>query len=332
LAAVLSLLNERDQPNLNALSIATRNLDILALNIKSLGYDLARTLAAALPDPPVTSARHVGLRSKLATQADMETDWAAHWHAELGIPRLYHRKGWEWAFVLQALHDAGLLRHGTRGLGFGCGGEPMASYLASHNIVSLITDLASEDRRVAGWTAAGQHAANLDHAYHPHLVDRTRFDRFVSFRPMDMNDIHQDLAGFDFCWSLCAFEHLGSIEQGVHFVEESLRPLRPGGLAVHTTEFNINPRGPTINNWPTVLFQQRHIEALAQRLRNLGHHVEAVDYDPGDGLLDRFIDVPPWRDGTLELISSGLGEPQHLKVAIDGFVCTSIGLIVRKSE
>ncbi|MDO6414753.1 hypothetical protein Q4F19_10220 [Sphingomonas sp. BIUV-7] len=328
----MSLLNPRDQPNLNALSIATCNLDILALNIKALGYELARTLAAGLPAPPTTEPCRIGLRPKLATQADIESDWAGHWHAELAIPRLYHRKGWEWSFLLQALHEANLLRHDARGLGFGCGGEPMASFFASRDIATLITDLAPEDRRVAGWTAAGQHAASLDHAYHPHLVDRARFDRLVRFRPMDMNAIHDDLAGFDFCWSLCAFEHLGSIEQGIDFVERSLEPLRPGGLAVHTTEFNVNPLGPTIDNWPTVMFQQRHINGLVERLRARGHHVEAVDFDPGNGLLDRFVDLPPWRDGTLELISRGLGEPQHMKVAIDGFVCTSIGLIIRKAD
>ena len=104
-----------------------------------------------------------------------------------------------------------------------------------------------------------------------------------------MTAIPADLAGFDFCWSLCAFEHLGSIEAGLRFVEASLAPLRPGGTAVHTTEFNINANGPTIDNWPTVLFQRRHMEALAARLAAQGHQVAPFDFDAGDKPLDRFV-------------------------------------------
>ena len=65
------------------------------------------------------------------------------------------------------------------------------------------------------------------------LCDAEQFNRLVSFREIDMNAIPSDLRVFDFCWSLCAFEHLGSIRQGLAFVIISVALLRPGGVAVH---------------------------------------------------------------------------------------------------
>lgn len=145
-----------------------------------------------------------------------------------------------------------------------------------------------------------------------------------------MNAIPADLSGYDFCWSVCAMEHLGSIEQGLAFVENSLAPLKPGGISVHTMEFNIDPDGPTVDNWPTVFFQRRHIETLAERLRAAGHIVAPLNFDAGDRPLDRFIDLPPWGDGTKAALAQALGQPLHLKVAADGFVVTCFGMIVTK--
>lgn len=330
LALVVSLLNEKDQPNLNALSLAVRNIDLISLNIKALGYKLARDLGESLPKNSVTVVRNVGLGWKPSVQEDMESGWVAHWCNELCTPLIYHRKLWELAYVLQALHDANLLRFGTRGVGFGCGSEPLASYFASKGMEVLVTDLHPDHSFALGWQATQQHASSLNEAFHSHLVEREQFDLLVKHRAVDMNDIPSDLRGFDFCWSVCAMEHLGSIEKGLGFVESALATLRPGGTAVHTTEFNINSCGPTIDNWPTVLFQQNHLETLAQRLRSEGHIVGLLDFNTGNKPMDQFIDLPPWHDGTWEKISRGLGEPAHMKVSVDGFASTCYGLIITK--
>ncbi len=331
LEMLVALLNDKLQPNINALTMLTRNIDLMALNIKTMGYDLARSMSAALPVRTETSARHVGLYCKPSTQADIESDWLAHWCSELKIPVLFHRKLWELAYVLQAVYENGHLQAGKRGLGFGCGSEPFASYFASHGVEVMTTDLPADDSRAMDWSNTRQHAAEKEAAYHPALVDRESFDRLVDFRAVDMNAIPDDLGGYDFCWSMCAFEHLGSIQQGLDFVRNSLKTLRPGGMAVHTTEFNINPNGPTVDNWPSVLFQRQHFEQLAEELREEGHQVAPFDFDPGDKPLDRFIDLPPWQDGALEAISVGLGQPYHLKVGMDGFITTCFGLIITKA-
>jgi hypothetical protein len=194
-----------------------------------------------------------------------------------------------------------------------------------------ITDLAPDDARSQDWSGTNQHASTLDDAFHPRLVSREAFDALVDFRAVDMNAIPDDLAGYDFCWSTCALEHLGSIAHGLAFIENSVKTLRPGGTAIHTTEFNINPVGPTIDNWPTVLFQRQHFEQLAERLEAAGHRVAPLDFDPGSKPLDKFIDIPPWNDGTMAALSARLGQAGHLKVAIDGFVTTCFGITVTKA-
>ena len=325
--------DEASRPNLRPLWLEVRDLRALALNVKSMGYELARALAASQTQPEGLAARSVGLACKPSTQADLESDWAAYWLSELKVPVVFHRKLWEFAYLLQALHDADLLRPGVRGLGFGCGSEPIASFLASRGVESLITDIEPELQAALGWRDTNQHASSREAAFHGHLVEREAFEALVSHRFVDMNAIPSDLSGFDFCWSICALEHLGSIEQGMAFVRNAIQTLRPGGVAVHTTEFNFLDDDRTIDNWATVLFQRAHFEGLAAELRALGHDVAPLDFDTGSKPLDRFIDVPPYEhDWTPAMRTHFGGESRHLKLTIDGFPSTCFGLLVTRGR
>ncbi len=131
---------------------------------------------------------------------------------------------------------------------------------------------------------------------------------------------------------MCAMEHLGSIQSGLSFVENSLKTLRPGGLSVHTMEFNVEDHGETIDNWMTVLFQRKHIEGIAERLRAQGHKVAELNFDFGDKPMDRFIDVPPWNHDMPDEMRDRVGNPYHLKLGIDGFIATCFGIIIKKAE
>lgn len=326
---LLSLLDVKSQPNNNALNVLAREIEPLSLSIKQYGYSLARQLAEIVPPLADPGVRHVGLHSKLSVQEDIESEWAAHWLAVLGLPLVYHRKLWELCFVLQALFEGGVLRAGARGLGFGCGTESIPSYLAAQGISVTATDLPASDAHAMGWAETNQHTAHLDQAFHPHLVEREQFDRLVSLRYVDMNAIPDDMVDYDFCWSVCALEHLGSIQQGLDFVANSLKTLRPGGISVHTTEFNIQD-GPTIDNWPTVLFQRQHFEQLADRLRAEGHIVAPFDFALGGKPMDRFVDIPPWPHQMPPHLNEWLGAPAHLKLSVDGFVSTCFGIVVQR--
>ena len=329
---LLSLFTSDASPNVHRLRSLANAIEPLAFNIKQMGYALARQLADALPPRGPTEARRVDLPSSLSTQTAIESDWVAHWCNELKVPVVYHRKIWELAFVLQSIHDRGHIRPGARGLGFGCGTEALPSYFAAHDVSILATDQAPQSAERAGWVHTGQHTTALEQCFMPHLVDRAHFDRNVAMRFVDMNDIPDDLIDFDFCWSICALEHLGSIELGLRFIENSMATLKPGGLAVHTTEYNIRPDGPTVDNWPSVAFQRRHLEDVAERLRRDGHEVAPFDFDLGDGPLDHFVDLPPHVHELPEELARWLGPPAHLKVALDSMIVTCVGLVIRKRQ
>ena len=324
-------------PNVSPEWFALRDLDVVRFNIKQNGYALGRALLESLPPIEGTSACSDDLGCKASTQRDSESDWAAHWFAELKVARVYHRKLWEFAYVLQSLHTAGLLRDGVRGLGFGCGKEPLPSYFAARGMSTMVTDLDPSMNEAQAWRGTNQHTDSLADSHHPALVTRDVFMRRTRIRHADMNAIPDDLAGYDFCWSICALEHLGSIKQGLDFIEESLKTVRPGGLAIHTTEFNYANDVQTIDNWSTVLFQRRHFEEIAKRLTAKGHKVGPLDFEVGREPMDRFIDVPPYYDevtknGNNYWINHPNG-PQNisqLKLAIDGFPTTCFGLTIER--
>jgi len=295
------------------------------LNIKNVWYELGRLQSerdlSALP----LCVDHTRLSSKLCNQADFTTNWFLYWCAEMHIEPYYHRKLWELCYVTQALFSEGQLKPDRRGIGFGCGEEPLPSLLAKHGVRVLATDLDPMRPETHLWRQTNEYAGAVEAFQRPDICPDKELLANIEFRPVDMNALPPDLDGqFDFCWSACALEHLGSLENGLKFIENSVRALKPGGVAVHTTEFTLDDR-ETIDHQPTVLFQRQHLEDLAHRLRAAGHQVTEFDFDPGQGVLDRFIDLPPFRGN--DLISPT--HYAHLKLQLDGYTCTSVGIVIK---
>ena len=301
-------------------------------NMKVMGSALARQRYAAglagpgLPAPALPEP--VGLDSRLCRQRDVESPWLHHWCWRLGMVPIYHRKVWEDAYVVQALWEAGMLAPGRRGLGFAVGRESLPSLFAAEGATILATDLHATDGRGRAWQATRQHSQSAEMLHYPHLIGRDDFLERVRFEPVDMTRIPASLTRgqFDFLWSVCSFEHLGSIEAGIEYVLRAMACLRPGGIAVHTTEFNLVSEGPTLEAGSTVLFQRRHIESLMARLIAAGHAPAPMDFDPGGDVLDAFIDLPPFAhaDGV-----SAMPDAPHLRLSLGGHVATSIGMIIR---
>lgn len=279
-----------------------------------------------LPNPPAVSISELGsdlpgLRdpvSQACTQAQMDDPIYHYWCQQIGERPRHHRKQWEFCYILQSLARAGVLAPGMRGLGFGVGGEPLAAVFAARGASVLATDLATDEAANLGWVKTDQHAANKASLNARKLCDAVRFDDLVSFRFCDMNAIPDDLSGqFDFTWSACAFEHLGSIAKGLDFVANSIACLRPGGVAVHTTELNCSSDEDTLDNQGTVLFRKRDFRALAERLKAMGCDV-ALNFNLGDQPLDHHVDVAPYSNDN------------QLKLQIARWVSTSFGIIARK--
>ncbi|MGE3744692.1 MAG: hypothetical protein AB7G25_03070 [Sphingomonadaceae bacterium] len=256
--------------------------------------------------------------SQMCTAKQFDEPQYEQWCKAMGTGKHLHRKQWEFVFILESLHHRGVLKENARGLGFGVGREPLPAVFASLGCTITATDLEIEDQRARAWRNTQQHGA-LENLIHNHICPEARFRELVSFRPADMTAIADDLRDFDFTWSSCAFEHLGSIAAGLNFVEASLACLKPGGVAVHTTEFNLISDNQTMDHAATVIFRRRDFQSLALRLHDQGHEVAPLNFEPGDEPLDRHIDVPPYSSN------------QHLKLALGKYVSSSFGIVVKKA-
>jgi SAM-dependent methyltransferase len=260
---------------------------------------------------------HIGrlpLRSETCSSHHFRLDAYAYWCARIAeVPR-HHRKQWEFFYICQALWERGFLGEGFRGLGFGVGREPLTALFASAGCSVLATDLDEELARNQGW-AGDEHAASGQLLNERGICPQEVFARRVNYRNINMSQIPEDLIDFDFCWSACALEHLGDLEAGLHFVERSLACLRPGGLAVHTTEFNLDSNEGTLERGATVVYRRRDIEELMGRLAAKGHRCEPLMIHRGSEDIDEHIDVPPY------------STDQHLRLRLAEHNVTSIGLI-----
>jgi hypothetical protein len=93
--------------------------------------------------------------------------------------------------------------------------------------------------------------------------------------------------------------------------------LKPGGIAIHTTEFNVSSNDVTFESPGLSFYRRKDIENLLSRLRNEGYEVTAnlsLGNHPVDDIVT--IDGQPW-----ELC---------IKVRLLGYTITSLGLIIHK--
>jgi len=259
------------------------------------------------------------LISQLCRQIDFDAPWFIRACEKLREGLQHHRKLWEFCYIYEALRERGLLQPGMKGLGFGVGREPLAAAFAAAGCQILATDLDAPRAAAQGWLQTQQHASGADVLNDRGLCTPEEFRERVSFEVVDMNLIPAELHGqFDFTWSSCSFEHCGSIELGLKFVRNQMACLKPGGIAVHTTEFNVSSNRDTVATGQTVLFRRRDLERLARRLRRHGHVVD-LDFTLGEGEIERHIDVPPYT------------QQPHLRLQLFEYTATSIGLIIEKA-
>ncbi|MFM8891588.1 MAG: SAM-dependent methyltransferase [Planctomycetia bacterium] len=277
--------------------------------------------------PARPSTEGTGLISQLCRHATLASPAFRGWAGRLREPWRAHRKLWELAFLCQALAERRMLEPGRRGLGFAVGAEKLPSFFASLGCRITATDLPSDDERNRPWAATGQWVGTLEALNESGLCPEETFRNNVAYRPVDMNRIPDDLAGYDFTWSTCSFEHCGDLALGLEFLERQMDCLRPGGIAVHTTEFNLSSNDATLAEGPCVVYRLQDVESVCRRLVDRGHTVEPLDIDPGREPLDEVVDVPPYH----QWATDPPARIKHLRLNLAGYVSTSIALIIRKA-
>lgn len=306
-----------------AIGSAKRLRNALGAEVARLrsGYEERGQIAAALAR---LESQHRGvvvdddalLTSRACCAVDFDRPSFRAWCTTLEQPHQLHRKLWEFWFVARALDERGLLRGGKRGVGFGVGQEPLPAAFAARGCDVVATDQA--DAVGTGWAHSGQWSARVEDLRRDGICAPELLRQRVTFRAMDMNHIDDDVGPADFVWSACALEHLGSIEHGLRFIRRSLDVLRPGGVAVHTTELNLSSPTKTLAHGATVLFRRSDLAGLITSLRAEGHTVADVDERAPAGIADGFVDVPPYR-----------AEP-HLRLRLSRYTTTSVGLIIEE--
>lgn len=253
----------------------------------------------------------------MCKQSDLESPAFQVWIRQLyENPEQIHRKLWEWCYIAQALYERGMIADGKKGIGFAVGKEPLIAMLAKYGCKILATDQFL-DQVEAGWVKTNQHCSGLNELNPKNICEPDVFKRNVAFLPVDMNHIPFYLQSFDFCWSACAFEHLGSISLGKQFIYNMMECLKPGGVAIHTSEYNVGSNDDTIDNTNCVIFRRKDYEEMAEVLSSKGHQIE-LDFTEGNKRWDLHVDKPPYSGGP------------HLKLKIDKYISTSFGLIITK--
>lgn len=265
------------------------------------------------------------LKSHSIVFSDFQSEWYKHWAKKLqqtssgkGKFALRANKFWQNAVMAQALFEHGMLQDGKKCLGFGVGKERLPALFASMGVKVTATDQDFTKAKAKQWNngqlAQGAFSLNENGICTPDL-----FAKNVEFMPLDMNNIPTRLHGkYDFLWSNCALGHLGSIEKGLGFIESSLRCLKPGGWAVHTTEVNIISNDETVTTGDTVIFRLKDIYTLCRELTKQGFVCSPFSLSSSTSRQDDRVSLNPvW--GT-----------DHTKILVGGHIATQIVLIINK--
>jgi SAM-dependent methyltransferase len=346
-------------PNTSASGEITKDLQLIKANIKVLAWrieqldGLSQAHAQSVETALSASIDDFAVKGKICTSSDIYSDWHRLLASVLRADNYKLRKIWEWTYTIKLLHAACLLTSGKKGIGFGCGTEPLASCFANFVDKVHVTDAPLDVVVGKGWTNTNQHAQSLENAKYEWLAPRDKMDKVMSFDYVDMNNIPAALHGkYDFAWSSCALEHLGNKHLGLKFIVESAKCLAPGGLAIHTTEYDLSGECH-IDNWPTVLFSKSDIlDKLASLIHDFNiarpdQELQLLDIDfaRGNAFLDGYVDIPPYSfhkdynsgfTGKSENVGgadcdrlSGYIYPQ-INLSVDGYPSTSVAIIVRR--
>jgi SAM-dependent methyltransferase len=261
------------------------------------------------------------MKNCLCKRVDFDSEWLLRWKPELKTDFGIHRKLWELAAIAQTVSEKGLLKEGSTGLGFGVGKEQLPALFAKYGCKITATDLDVNDLRCVDWKNTNQLLENKADLNVSNVCDPETFDKNVVCKVADMANISPDLKDFDFVWSCGSFEHIGGMKTSLSFFREHMKCLKPGGWAIHTTEYNFSSDITTVDLPNMVFFRKRDLEQLVSDVRSDGHFMEDIDFTRGSTPDDLLLDNPPYNRG-----------PVHISLNILGCHITSVLLIAQRGK
>lgn len=169
---------------------------------------------------------------------------------------------WQEAYILQTLKRYGLLEPGARALGLAVRQSLLPAVLANRGLDVTATDPLSPDIDEA--TAAQAYLAEM-----ASLVGGIPKGG-IAYCAADPQELPGHLVNFDLMWSVGLLSRLGGIAAVIDAVENGLRCLRPGGIAVNS--FEICYEGSSGELTPA------QIERLALVLISKGHQIARLKF------------------------------------------------------
>jgi len=171
-------------------------------------------------------------------------------------PMRYHRKQWEYAYIINTAQQLGLNGSGKRILGLRVGKEPIAAALGTGGCSVVTSDIdffgigtnPLVKRRLAQSDFPHARARDLNDRL---IMDPEDFDANISFCYADVmdGDAMKALGQFDMVWSCGMLHHLGSAEAIEIAITNSQQLLRPNGWAIHTLDIQFDKmKGQTFND------------------------------------------------------------------------------------
>jgi SAM-dependent methyltransferase len=215
------------------------------------------TASDSIPDCRIDNLQKV---SDIYDWFDPAVDHVVRRHLKV-VPGV-SRRTWEFAMIFLALHRAGKLHDGARGLALGAGTERLIFAIANQVAHVDVTDLYQSDSRWVGVRTDDPQELVMAHAPWPVPDGRIRAMR------MDMRQIEFPDDSFDFAWSTGSFEHIGEDADFVRHLDEVHRVLKPGGVYAFTTVVSYGSESHRIPN--NYYFHPEHFVDLlhASKLRS----------------------------------------------------------------
>jgi SAM-dependent methyltransferase len=192
-----------------------------------------------------------------------------------------HRKDWEWALGIIAMHRFGKLNKNMIAIGVGVGREEVLFYLANYLCHVHATDLydGRDWKNFAPSDFPGNPKKYAPFSYREDALTVLRMDGTKLEFPSDI---------FDIAFSFSSIEHFGGVNHSgsLKSLREMERVLKPGGIAVITTEYIINDK-----EHPEFFNRRTIYSDLVDRLEKL-RLVEPLDLRITINTLDTVLDYP----------------------------------------
>jgi SAM-dependent methyltransferase len=242
-------------------------------------------------------------------------------------PGQIHRKDWEWTLGIIAMKRFGKLNNkkNNTALGIGAGKELILFYLANHLGHLYATDLYS--------TKEWESFAPADFPDNPSKYSPFPYNQ-SALTALRMNGTQLEFPSdsFDIVFSFSSIEHFGGEDYSgaLKSLKEMERVLKPGGIAIVTTEYIINNKNPP--DLTNQFYNERTIYSHLIDKLDVMKLVEPLDLTISQKTLDKgIIDASNAVDWDTSRIDDDFKQTNpYVVIKLGNMLVTSIMLVFQK--